>query len=238
MKPDRATRPGGGDRRERLGAIVAGVLAAVAEEAGAACLVVLDDGSPEAALASEWAALALGDGRVVRMDDALLGGLEPALRELLVAMSGEEGPGDGPSAAHVREEARRFAARLVATRRRGLVLNPVNKTALILGLEPVSESILPLGDLWATQVRELTGSWNAPGQVVALAEACGGIDRLDRALRRWCDERTALHVATEDLPPAIAARLRLAIRLARFARGRTGLVPKLGPRTPGVDLFA
>lgn len=221
---------------QRIARIVTGVVRQALAEAGARALIVLDDGSPEALLAHDWCAAALGANFVAL---ARGGAVAAAIPRLF---------GDHPAAAEIgaipaellAEEARRLEARLLAHVGGGrvLVANAANKTALLLGMTAPPEPLLPLGDLYATDVRALTGGWSVPAAVRPLVEAAGGIDALDAALRAHFDERRSLAEALQTLPPAARDAIEGTLQGARSARARMGLVPKLGPRTLGVDLFA
>ena len=118
-----------------------------------------------------------------------------------------------------------------------LQIAPDCKTALLLGTNPGAD-ILLLGDLYYSQVAELAGSASLTPEQRALAAECGGTEALDRALSRFFDQRERWDTAVSDLSPAARARLRRALDAARFRRARLGLVPKLGPRTLGIDLYA
>ncbi|MGH7555918.1 MAG: hypothetical protein ACREMQ_23190, partial [Longimicrobiales bacterium] len=89
-----------------------------------------------------------------------------------------------------------------------------------------------------SQVGELAGAWSAPQHVLALAESAGGIDALDRTLEEMIDRRSAPERAAPALPVAARDRLLGSLDAGRFHRRRMGLVPKLGARTLGIDLFA
>lgn len=119
----------------------------------------------------------------------------------------------------------------------GLVVHSASKTALLLGCAPAAD-VLPLGDLYATQVVALAGPVELPREIEELAAACGGAETLDRALQRYFDERRGWDAATAGLPGEAAAQLKERLEAARFRRIRIGLVPKLGARTPGIDLYA
>jgi hypothetical protein len=116
-----------------------------------------------------------------------------------------------------------------------LTAHPANKTALLLGEVPPA-LLLPLGDLYASEVAQLAGDWSAPATVRALAELAGDVASLDAALRRWVEERRPLPEALSALPPAAAAAITAALEHTWLARRHCGLVPKLGSRTLGVDL--
>jgi hypothetical protein len=209
---------------ERAGARIAEVVGAVARQAladrGLTRIALLADGGPEAALAARMLAAALGESVVLRVTaDAADAGPLPA------------GAADLPGW-RVAQEVRRFRARLIEG---ALAAHPANKTALLLGGELPPEPLLPLGDLWATDVLALAGGWSAPPEVAALAAAAGGIQALDDALRRRFDGRDPSALAA--LPPAAAdeARRRLAAGWASRRNPRT--VPKLGGRTLCIDLM-
>jgi hypothetical protein len=119
----------------------------------------------------------------------------------------------------------------------GLRLHPANKTTLLLSGAPPAD-ILLLGDLYYSQVVELAGSASLPAEVAELADACGGAERLDRILVRLYDHRDEWAAAVADLTQPAQERLRQVLESARFRRARIGLVPKLGSRTLGIDLYA
>jgi hypothetical protein len=118
-----------------------------------------------------------------------------------------------------------------------LAANPVNKTALLLGNTFPCERLLPLGDLYASQVRELTGGYNLPEEVQQLVRSAGGIDPLDRALQLHFEAWTPAVEVAAQLPDAARGPFLEAVQAGRFWRERAGLVPKLGARTIGMDLL-
>ena len=214
----------------RVAAVVAGVVRQVVEDAGAAGVVLLDDGSAEARLAAEWCGAALGPERVFRVSP-------PADRAVEAVLATAQGIGRvAPDAGAA--EVHRLVGRLVALERRALLAHPANKTALLLAASVPPEPLLPLGDLYASEVEQLAGSWSAPPEVAALADAAGGIARLDAALREYVDRRRPAEAALASLPEAARAAVLDALETGRFARRRVGLVPKLTTRTLGVDYFA
>lgn len=226
-------------RRERLDRIVVGVLRQALADAGAGALILLDDGSPEALLARDWCTEAAGQAFLAVGREALGAG---EMRAMLEARPGWRQQGGGPSLdlEALAAEGRRLDARLRAAATPGgaLLANPLNKTTLLLAASGPPEPLLPLGDLYATDVRELAGDFSLPAPVRALADEVGGIDALDTLLRAYFDERRPLPEALAPVPEGARAHVRAALAAARFARRHVGLVPKLGPRTPGIDLFA
>lgn len=116
-----------------------------------------------------------------------------------------------------------------------LVAHPTNKTALLLGGRPPYADLLPLGDLWASQVEEIAGRWSAPHEVEALATRMGGIRVLDVALQDLVERRGSVEGAEVDADAA--AEIGRLYARGRFFRLRPRLVPKLTIRTVGIDLF-
>jgi hypothetical protein len=195
---------------ERVAAVVGRVAAQALAERHRARIALLDDGGPEAALAHRFLEVALGAKRVLRVQ-------------------GEAVEGESPWRA---EERRRYEARLLDD---ALGAHPASKTVLLLAGELPPEPLLPLGDLWASEVAALQGGWSAPPELVALADAAGGIEALDAALRRRVDHRDPRGLDT--LPPAEAEEVGRRLAAGAAARRWPRLVPKLGVRTLGADLF-
>jgi hypothetical protein len=137
----------------------------------------------------------------------------------------------------VRAEPHHMMLRLGAAASGLLAAHPVNKTTLLLGGAPPPEPLLPLGDLYASRVAALAGGWSGPPALRRLAERAGGIAALDTALAGLLEERREAEDALAALPPEAAAEVRARLAAGRFHLRRLGLVPKLGARTPGVDLF-
>lgn len=117
----------------------------------------------------------------------------------------------------------------------GLRAYAANRTALLLDGIPDAE-ILPLGDVPASAIAAWTGAWTGSEIVRGLADAAGGIDRLDAALGLWLDARHPFEVAFADLPAPVRDGIHLRFARGRLARRRAGIVPKLGHRTIGHDL--
>ncbi len=113
-----------------------------------------------------------------------------------------------------------------------------NKTALLLSSSFPGERVLPLGDLYATQIRELAGGCSVPADVQELADVAGGIDALDAALASCFESWLPAGKAAEQLTYPARGPFLEAVRAGRFWRERAGLIPKLSTRTIGIDLFA
>jgi hypothetical protein len=208
-------------REARISAIAGAVARQALADRGAERVALLDNGGPEAELAARMLAAALGPQAVLRVTASA----EEVESVLHLAPA-------GPDLHLVRDEARRTKARLLQN---ALAAHPANKTALLLGGALPPEPLFPLGDLWASEVAELCGGWSAPAGVVRMAASAGGVQALDDALRGCVDARdpAALHA----LPPAAAEAVRQALAAGRAGRLHPRIVPKIGARTLGIDLF-
>jgi hypothetical protein len=207
-------------REPRIAAVVGAVARQALADRGATRVALLDDGGPEAELAARLLASTLGVDAVARITvaDAEM----ESVLHLAPEVSGER----------MAEEMRRMRARLAAD---ALPAHPANKTALLLGGDLPPEPLLPLGDLWTSEVAALAGGWSAPEPVRRLAESAGGIDALDHALRGCLDTRDP--AALDALPPDAARAVRRALAAGRPSRLHPRIVPKIGARTLGVDLY-
>lgn len=204
----------------RIGAVIGAVARQALMDRGLRRIALLDDGGPEAGLAARLLSRALGEDVVLRVTGHAAG-VEPFLPVP-----------DSVPRWRVEEEFRRLRARLAEG---ALPAHPASKTALLLGGELPPEPLLPLADLWATEVAALAGGWSAPPEVESVATAAGGIDALDAALRRLIDGREA--AALDGLPRDAADRVRGMLAAGRAARRDPRIVPKLGTRTLCIDLM-
>lgn len=208
-------------RAERIAEAIGAVARQCLADHGRGRIALLDDGSPEAELAAGILTAELGPDALVRVT------AEGADVEPLLHFAAPGSPLD-----RVRDEARRMGARLLED---ALAAHPANKTELLLGAPLPPEPLLPLGDLYASEVAELGGGWSASPEVRALAEAAGGIAELDAALRRWLEGRDP--AALDALPTEAADQVKRRFRAGRAARLSPRTVPKLGTRTLGLDLL-
>lgn len=207
------------DAARRIAEVVGAVARQALADHGRSRIALLDDDSPEAGLADSILSGELGRERVSIM----------RVNERLADSVAED---FGMDHRRAQEEVRRMLARLADD---ALPAHPANKTALLLGGALPPEPLLPLGDLWATDVIALAGGWSGPAEVVELAEAAGGIEVLDTGLRRLIDGRNpaGLDVLRED----VAERVRTALAAGSASRRYPRIVPKLGVRTLCADLF-
>lgn len=209
-----------GTRYARIAEVVGAVARQALRDRGAERIALLDDGGPEADLAARILGGALGEGAVLRVTAG------DAEVESVLHLS------PGTAAEPLRHEIRRLRARLTPG---ALPAHPGNKTALLLNARLPPEPLLPLGDLWASEVAELAGDWSAPPGVRRIAEQAGGIGVLDDALRAYVDRRDPRGL--EALPADAADAVRRALAAGRAGRMYPVIVPKVGARTLGVDLF-
>lgn len=203
-------------RVERTARVVRAVVAAAVRDAAAGGVVVLDDWTPEGELVYEWLVAELGEERVWRAAS--------------LASNVQHSDADPV-------DAQRLAAWRTAREQAALIAHPANKTVLLLGGRVPWADLYPLGDLWASQVETLARHWSGPEEVEAVAEAAGGLAALDTALARMIDAREPAADALARLPAAAAQQLITLYERGRYFRLRARLVPKLGVRTLGIDLF-
>ncbi|MBA2244013.1 MAG: hypothetical protein H0W11_03595 [Gemmatimonadetes bacterium] len=208
-------------REARLAEVIGAVARQALADWGAERIALLDDGSPEAALAARL----LEDApTAVPVDRVAISAAQ--LESLLQLLPPSQDAG------RVAAEARRLYARLLGD---ALPASPENKTSLLLGGALPPEPLLPLGDLYASEVAELAGDWSAPPEIREMAKSAGGIERLDGALRERIEERNP--AGLEALPVAVRLAVERALARGRASRLFPRIVPKIGSRTLGLDLF-
>lgn len=172
-----------------------------------------------------------GRSRIVILDHA---GPECALLESCLADAGFALPFERAGGTDL-DDARARARRAAGDD--GLVVDPVNKTVAVLWPEWLAEPLLPLADLYASQVAALAGDWSAPADARAWIERAGGIEAVDGFLVRHLEERRPLDEALGAIAdPAVRTELGDRFRAGWWWRRRAGVVPKLGGRTLGIDL--
>lgn len=192
-------------RFDHVAAVIGGVIATAARDAHRKRLVVLDWAEPESRLLE----------RILLVADV----------RLPLERASDAGGGDFDTL--------RAHARLLA-RSDALVLDPVNKTVAVLWPERLAEPVLPLADLYASQIEALGGAATIPAEARDLVERAGGVRAVDEFLTKYLDERRPLEQALAGNPAAGALRQRF--EAGWWWRRRVGVVPKIGPRTLGIDL--
>lgn len=128
----------------------------------------------------------------------------------------------------------RAAARVLARRRNLLPLHPIHKTALLLGGAPPPEPLLPLADLYASALARWCEP--VPRPEVLRDRDDGALESVDRALERYLEKRMSWERATEALDDELRSSVENALARGRWYRLWSPVTPKLGPRTPGIDL--
>ena len=116
-----------------------------------------------------------------------------------------------------------------------ILISAANKTELLLG-EPPRADIYPLGDLYASDIAQLWGSYDLGDTTRRLADRAGGVRELDRALRGLLEERREPDQAFAHIA-SVRDDVLQRLEHNRFRLTHLGVVPKIGARTIGIDLF-
>jgi hypothetical protein len=202
-------------RATSLRAIVGDVVRQAVADAGAPGVIILEDRTPEGELACQWLEGALGTASLWRgasLASNLHGtDVDPADAQLLGAWR-------------------------LARQEGALIAHPASKTTLLLGGALPRVDVFPLGDLYASQVVQLAGGWSAPADLEAIVAAVG-VEAVDGALGRLVDGRMSAAEAFRGVDSHIGEEIARLYARGRHFRLRPRLVPKLGARTLGVDLF-
>lgn len=198
--------------------VICGVVAQAVADAGAAGVALLGATSPEGRLLAAWLSDGLGPTRLHAVR-----GPDPA------ALAGD------PIAA---DEAHRAEGRVMARKQALMLAHPACRTVLLLSVALPPERLLPFGDVPASVLERWAGGLALPEDVRGLADSAGGLPSLDAAIARWLDERQPLEAALEVLPEAARSAVADRLGLHRSARRWPRIVPKLGPRTLWIDVFA
>ena len=116
-----------------------------------------------------------------------------------------------------------------------LLLNTATKTELLLGHVETAH-VYPFGDLFASELAEFGGASKLSTEVADIAQRAGGMEALDQALRRLLDERRDPPEAFVHVPH-LRDEVLQRLERTRFHRMQIGVVPKIGARTLGIDLY-
>ncbi len=210
---------------DRISRVVVAVVAEAIREAGAHGVVVASSPRPETALLERWFAAA---AITVRTPDA------EVVRAVAAPLEASLGGDAATSGAGSNEEARRAAARVIADREGLIPVSAANKTELIWADRLPPEPLLPLGDLYASQIHALAGACTTPTPLVGLEP-----DRLravDEAIAHVVEDGVRPDVAFAELPSELRDAAFSAIHRSAWTRARPPVVPKLSRRTLGMDL--
>lgn len=116
-----------------------------------------------------------------------------------------------------------------------LTVSAANKTELLLQGGQRAD-LFPLGDLYATDIALLSGQYDLSPEAEAVVAESGGIEIVDEMLRGLIEERRSPGEVFAARPQLQQSFMQLLER-NRFHRMRIGVVPKIGARTLGIDLF-
>ena len=134
----------------------------------------------------------------------------------------------------------------------GLVIGTGNKTETLIGYTTLwgdsASAFNPIGDLYKSQVRQLSLAVGVPEAIVRKAPSAdlwpGQTDEaevgfsyaeVDRILFRLVDRRLDLdEIAADGFEPALVERIERMVAGSEFKR-QVPPIAKLGPRTAGVD---
>jgi len=140
----------------------------------------------------------------------------------------------------------------LSARERALVLGTSNKTELLLGYSTQHGdsacALMPIGDLYKTQVRALARHMGVAEEILARAPSAdlwqGQTDEgelgfsyadVDRLLARMIDDRLGpARLFEEGFDPALVRRVRERIRRSQYKR-RLPPIAKVSARTVGID---
>ena len=199
------------------------VIRAEARRRGCDGFVLASPPSPEATLLAERLGDALlvpdaEDGRALA--DTLAGryGVAPRLARDLAWRALAAARGAGPA--------------LGDERRAWLVVAATHKLALLLDPAPPPARVLPLGDVWAGEIRAVAGDVSLPPVLQGMARET--VDAVEDALRAYLEHGHPMRDAFSRLTPRWGRRVLEAIDAASGNR-RAPLVPKLTAWTVGVD---
>jgi hypothetical protein len=207
--------------------IIVEVVRGVLRDRGAGGLVLVTPPGPEATLLEGWFTTAAIP--VLRPGPRQVARLLDAFRD-----AGPAGDAGEDGGAAEQEEAWRAAGRVLAHREGFLPAHAVNRTALLLlGAALPPEPLLPLGDMPASRVLELTGACSLPEPFGALGRDPAAVAAVDRFLAH---REGRLPGDAPPLPAPLEAGILRRLAAGRWAMGAAVVIPRLGARTPGADL--
>lgn len=202
---------------ERQARIVGDVVAAEVARTRRRGVILASPPGPEANLLARWLPATL-----------LLRRPEPgAVSDVAGALAAADTPG-----AHVEAMAWQAVAHAQALSQGLLPVGTTNKTLLLLGEAPLPARVLPLGDVWATEVKRWAGRAALPAVLRDAAPA--EVAAVEEALRNYLTEGVSPDDAFAPLG-SLAAPVRAALDAAEHRR-RGLVIPKLEKWTAGIDL--
>ena len=210
---------------DRVSRVVVAVVAEAIREADAHGVVLASSPRPETTLLQRWFTAA---AITVRIPDAEV--VRAVADSLEASLNGR----DSEAVARSNEEAHRAAARVIANRERLIPVSAANKTELIWAERLPPEPLLPLGDLYASQIHALAGSCTAPPPLGDIEP--DRIRAVDEAIARVVEDGVRPDVAFAELPPELRNAAFSAMHRSAWRGTLPPVIPKLSKRTLGVDL--
>ncbi len=210
---------------DRITRVVVAVVAEAIRDADAHGVVLASSPRPETALLERWFTAA---AITVKTPDA------EVVRAVAASLEASLGGDTSDAVVRWNDEALRAAARVIANREGLIPVSAANKTELIWDERFPPEPLLPLGDLYASQIYTLTGACTAPPPLVDIEP-----DRLravDTAIARVVEDGVRADVAFAELPSELRDAAFSAMQRSAWKGTLPPVVPKLSRRTLGVDL--
>lgn len=209
-------------REDRFRTIVMGVMEEAVRRAGARG-VVLGGRGPEGTLLESWFA-----GSVIPVTTPPPEVLEAARELILRSISSHEAtsiPGlDGWN----------LAARVLAAREGLLLLGTATKTTVLLSPGRQLEPVLPLADLYASEILELRGECSVPPCLEGADE--GIVRAVDLGLQEYLEGNLEPRDALPGVQEPFRFQVLEALQGVREGWMPTPLVPNFRPFTLGIDL--
>ncbi len=140
----------------------------------------------------------------------------------------------GPAQDEMEESSWEIAGLALAASRNLLLLDSTNKTCLLLSPRRPVAPVLPLGDVYASEVLDLWGDCTRPAFLKGEPEAT--LRAVDAALSDYFEGGLHRNEAFRRLPDAIREGIERGLDAARRYGRFLPRVPKLGYATLGVDL--
>jgi len=191
--------------------------------------VVISGGGPEETVLRGWLETA-----GIPWEPVTTAALEAA-RRVVVGSHGEASHGGrSPSGWSMEAEASALAGAAQARARGLLQLGTANKTCILLSPTAPPQAVLPLGDLYASEIQALAGSCTLPPCLQGVSQ--GIVQDVDLALRAYLEEGSDQGRAFAGLDAGLRLEILAALADARRAWHPLPLVPKLSRATLGIDL--
>jgi hypothetical protein len=215
--------------RDRVPLLVVGVLREALRSTGCRGFVISGAG-PEDALVGTWLQeeripwAAPSPTSLLRARELLSPGTDPRSRPQPSAPA--------PESAEL--SSREIAGLALALSRNLLLLSGANKTCLLLAPHRHVAPIVPLGDLYASQVLDHCGSCTLPPFLQGQPE--GTVRAVDTALRDYFEGGFPRSEVFSPLAGPIREGVVRGLEAARRSGRFRSLVPKLGKATLGIDL--